>query len=302
MAFSPRTAFVAALGVLVSAHTAPQPRKLATVNGLKGPESLSYDAAHDAYFVSNVNGAIGIKHDTGFIARVRGSDGRVDSLHFIQGGRNGVTLNSPMGSRVKGDTLWVVDIDALRGFDTRTGAPLASIDLSALHPLFLNDVALGPDDDFYITDTGVQVNPDGKSAHTGPDRILHIGRDRKATVALSSAALSSPDGIDWEPAHRRILLAPFGGSAVQEWKPGTDRPNDVAPGKGKFDGIEVERDGTVLITSWNDSSVSSLEGNRLVRRVAGLDMPPADASMDARRRQVGIVSLAVDRFELWTLP
>ena len=44
----------------------------------------------------------------------------MDSLHFIQGGRNGVVLNGPMGSRIRGDTLWVLDIDALRAFDARS--------------------------------------------------------------------------------------------------------------------------------------------------------------------------------------
>ncbi len=89
--------------------------------------------------------------------------------------------------------------------------------------------------------------------------------------------------------------------AVQEWRPGAAAPTDVAPGKGRFDGIEIEPDGMVLVTSWNDSSVSTLEGKMLVRRIGGL-APPADVSMDTRRHQVGIVSLVANRFELWRMP
>jgi hypothetical protein len=263
------------------------PRRLAVVDqGLAQPEALSYAAAVDAYFVSNVNGDVGQKKGTGFITRIRG-DGTVDSLHFIQGGRDGVTLNAPMGSRVKGDTLWVLDVDVLRGFDIRTGKPLAAIDFGRFQPAFLNDLAIGPDDDFYVTDTK-------------GSRIFHVGRDRVPAEALVTPALALPDGIDWEPARHDVVLAPFGGTAVQRWTPGETAPTDVAPGKSKFDGVEVEHDGTVFITSWNDSSVSVLSGSKLVRRIGGL-APPADVSYDSRRHQVGVVSMITNRFELWTI-
>ncbi len=281
-----------------SSHAAPQ--RLATVSGLAGPEAVSYDAALDVYFVSNINGQIGAKDGNGFITRIR-SDGQLDSLHFIQGGRDGVTLNGPMGSRIKGDTLWVLDIDVLRAFDARTGKALLTIDFAPLHPLLLNDLAIGPHDDFYITDTGVRPDSAGELQHTGPDRIYHVGRDRKPTIALESAALTTPDGIDWDPAHHRLLLAPIGGTAIQSWLPGAPAPTVVAPGKGRFDGIEVERNGMVLITSWADSSVESVEGDKLVRRIGGFGSP-ADVTYDAARRLVGVVLLQQSRFELWTLP
>jgi sugar lactone lactonase YvrE len=266
-----------------------QPKRLATVDSLKSPEALSYDAALDAYYISNWNGRDG----HGFIARVRGKDGVVDSLHFIKG------LSAPMGSRIKGDTLWLIDLDALKAFDARSGALVATIDLSPLHPVFLNDLAIGPDDDFYVTDTGYDLKND---KHVGPDRIYHVTRDRKVSVALETPALDQPDGIDWDPRLRRLVLAPIGGDSVQEFRPGAKAPTDIAPGAGRYDGIEIEKDGTILITSWNDSSIMSLRGHDLARRIGRLTAPPADVSEDARRHQVGIVYLVANRFELWTLP
>lgn len=266
-----------------------QPKRLAVVDSLKGPEALSYAAAVDAYFISNMAGRDG----HGFVTRVRGKDGVVDSLHFIAG------LSAPMGSRVKGDTLWLVDLTALKGFDVHTGALLATIDLSSVHPVFLNDMAVGPDGDFYVTDTGYDIKND---KHTGPDRIYHVARDRQIHIVLESPALDQPDGIDWDPQQGRLVLAPIGGDSVQALKPGAKAPTDIAPGAGRYDGIEVEKDGTILITSWNDSSVLSLRGHTLVRRIGKLASPIADVSMDAHRHQVGIVSLVANRFELWTLP
>jgi len=264
-----------------------QPKRLATVENLKAPEALSYDAAVDAYFISNMNGRDG----HGFVTRVRGKDGVVDSLHFITG------LQAPMGSRIKGDTLWLVDLTALKGFDVRTGALLATIDLSSVHPTFLNDMALSPDGGFYVTDTGFN-----NDKHTGPDRIYHVARNRQIHIVLESPALDQPDGIDWDPRLERLVLAPIGGDSVQTLEPGAKAPTDIAPGAGRYDGIEVEKDGTILITSWNDSSILSLRGHELVRRIGKLDTPIADVSMDARRHQVGIVCLVANRFELWTLP
>jgi hypothetical protein len=37
-----------------------------------------------------------------------------------------VTLHAPRGMSIVGDTLWVADADAVRGFDRRSGAPLAA--------------------------------------------------------------------------------------------------------------------------------------------------------------------------------
>ena len=283
-----------------SATFAQADRPIAIVHdGLSSPEALSFDPTRNVYFISNINGDPGIKDGNGFITRVT-ADGVVDSLHFIQGGRNGVSLNAPMGSRVQGDTLWVLDVDVLRGFNAVTGAPLKAIDLAPQGAGFLNDLTAGPDGDFYITDTGVRP-VSGNLQHVAPDRIYHVDRARRVTIALETPALSMPDGIGWDPAGSRAVLAPFGGKAVQEWHPGDKAPKDVAQGLSKFDGVEVEPDNRILITVWNDSSVSTLEGNKLVKRLR-LSMPPADASVDVSRGRVGVVSVAVDRFELWPWP
>lgn len=56
---------------------------------------------------------------------------------------------------IVGDTLWVADIDAMRAFNKRTGAVIATVDLRPRGAVFLNDVAAGPDGALYITDTGL---------------------------------------------------------------------------------------------------------------------------------------------------
>jgi sugar lactone lactonase YvrE len=280
---------------------ASSPQRIATVDHIGDAEALSYDAARDVYFVSDVNGNPGVKDGNGSIVRISG-DGKLQDRHFIQGGHKGVTLNAPMGSRVHGDTLWVLDVDVLRGFDTRSGAPLDSIDLAAAGALFLNDFDYGPDGSMYVTDMRLRAGANGELAPTGPGRIYQIGADHRVRIALESAALRAPDGLGWDARGKRVIVAPFSQNPVQQWRPGTTRPDSLAAGKGRFDGVEVEPDGSILITSWNDSTVSTLQGNQLVRKLGPFSMTPADVSMDTRRGRVGVVSMEAERFELWTWP
>src|SRR6476661_4738346 len=106
-----------------SADAAPPPAAPDIVEGFKHPESVKYDPGLNVWYVSNINGDPFAKDNNGFISRLK-ADGSVDSLEFIAGGKNGVTLNGPKGMALVGDTLWVADIDAVRGFDRRSGAPL----------------------------------------------------------------------------------------------------------------------------------------------------------------------------------
>jgi sugar lactone lactonase YvrE len=167
--------------------------------------------------------------------------------------------------------------------------------------VFTNDLAFGPNGDIYITDTGVHSSPGGMMEHKGPDRIYRVSRNGQVTVALQSAALDAPDGIAWNSPGKDFLLAPIGGQAIQTWTPGQQAPVNLAPGAGKFDGIEVERDGRAFVTSWADSSVFQLRGAELHRSLGPLEAPPADLSLDQQRGRVGVVFLTANRFELWEL-
>jgi len=282
-------------------------RLVAARDGFSAPEAVRYDPQADVYFVSNWNsGPAGALDNNGFISRLR-PDGTIERLRFVAGGAGGVTLHAPRGMTIVGDTLWAVDADALRGFDRRTGAPLATVSFAEFELGFLNDVAPGPDGALYVTDTG-------------RDRIYRVAGGR-AAVALADTALGNPNGITWDAANGRVLVVPFGGAhVVRAWRPpagtGSGGTGPAAldtmgtSGGAQFDGVEVLAGGRVLVASQADSSLHLFAGvaggrtgggmvGRPVVRLAGR---PADIGVDTRRQQVAVPFVARNRVEIWQLP
>lgn len=268
------------------------PARLTVIDSLPQPEAARYDPELDVWFVSSVNGDPVGKDNNGFISRLT-ADGAVDSLRFIAGGQRGVKLHAPKGLVIVGDTLWVADIDAIRAFNKRTGAPIVSVDLAG-KAKFLNDGTVGPDG-LYFTDSGM----DGKG-HSGPDRIFHLVGHR-ATVALESDSLLGPNGITWDSAGGRFIIVPFLGRTVFAWKPGETVPTPIGAGPEGQDGVEVLANGDIIFTSWSDSSLSVLRGGQVTRLVGNLPSP-ADIGVDRRRGRIAVPLLMEGRVEFWTIP
>ncbi|HEY9229979.1 MAG TPA: PQQ-dependent sugar dehydrogenase, partial [Gemmatimonadaceae bacterium] len=118
--------------------------RVAFVDGLKEPESVIYDADQDVYFVSNVEGKAAGKDGRGFITRISAKDGD-KTTRWINSGHQNAMFNAPKGMAIVGDTLWVADIDVMRSFNRKTGAPIAVVDFGTKGATYLNDVAIGGD-------------------------------------------------------------------------------------------------------------------------------------------------------------
>lgn len=276
--------------------------KLGETTGMKTPESVRYDPELDVYYVSNINGNPSQKDGNGFIARVRADSTGVVTM-LAEGGKNGVTLNAPKGMALAGDTLYVADIDAVRMFNRRTGAPLGSVDLSSRKATFLNDVVRTSDGAVYVTDTGIRFGPTGDMTHPGVNRIFKLA-GRTVTEAATGDSLANPNGIAWQASGTgggRFLLAPFGGKDVQTWSAGQASPAALVSGPGQYDGIEVLNDGRVLVSSWADSSVNVIQ-NGALHRLIGNVSAPADIGVDTKRAVVAVPRFNDGKVEYYKIP
>ena len=265
------------------------------------PESVKYDADQDVYFVSNMNGFGSVKDNNGYISRVSAANVN-DIQTFVQGGTHGVTLHAPKGMAIHGDTLWVCDIDALRGFDRHGGAPLATIDFAPYGAVLLNDVAVGPDGSLHVTDTGIQMTDKGV-IFSGGDKLFVVGPDHGVRVATAGVQLDKPNGITWDAAAKRWLYVSFDPfhSRLFAFHEGDTTRAVLDSGYGKWDGVEALADGRILLSSWTDSSVHLVANGhdeRLVRNVPA----PADIGVDTKRGLVLIPLGVFSRVELWTIP
>jgi sugar lactone lactonase YvrE len=264
-------------------------------SNFQGPESVRYDPDQDFWFVSNINGTPAAKDNNGYISRLK-SDGTPDSLKFIAAGRGAVTLHAPKGMAIVGDTLWVADIDAVRAFNKRTGAPLTGVRVRGAK--FLNDISVGPDGALYATDTGLIPDPKTMLKHVGPDRVYKIASGR-AAVALESPQLAAPNGITWDSDQKEFVIVSFGGPSILAWKPDSKELRPLGTGPGQQDGVEALPDGQLVVTSWTDSSLFVLKDGQPTKVASGI-ASPADIGINGKR--VAVPQLMENKVQFWELP
>lgn len=273
-------------------------RKELEVGGFDTPESVRYDAELDVFYVSNINGNPSNKDNNGYIARLV-LDSPTVVTRLAEGGKNGVTLHAPKGMALKGDTLFVADIDEVRMFHRRTGASLGSVSLASQRASFLNDVAVGPDG-VYITDTGISFAT-GSAVPTGTDRIFKLV-GRTVTVAASGDSLARPNGITWDAAGNRFIVVPFGGSSLLSWTPGSATVTPMVSGPGQYDGVEILSNGNILVTSWADSTVHVVHGGTHMMPAIRNVSAPADIGVDTKRNTVAVPRFMDNKVEFYRIP
>ncbi len=293
------------------ARGAPRDTTVVRDVGFRGPENLVYDSAADVYLVSNVDGAPTARDGNGYVSRV-GPDGRVRELKWIAGGRGGVALDAPMGLAIRGDTLAVADLAAVRFFDRRTGRPLGVVPTPGLR---LNDLAFADDGSLWVTDTGPDRRVVGGALQVDSskdmDAVYRIvpaagapGGIVRGTVRVVARGLHlhRPDGVA-DAGGGRALVTTFGDSVIERVGPADSGKVVVArlPG-GRVDGLRPAPGGGWLVSSWDARTVYRYRAGEPLRPVLAGVTSPAGLAVDTRRGRLAVTSMQENALYLVPLP
>lgn len=264
--------------------------------GLMTPESVLHDPAADLYLVSNINGNPGAKDGNGFISRVA-PDGTIRDLKWIDGAREGVTLNAPKGMALRGNTLLVADIDAIRLFDRASGKPMGTWAIDGA--TFMNDVAVGADDVVYATDTGIDLSS-GEPKPTGTAAVYRFDASGKPDAIARGEQLGGPNGVLAGPdgltvvdfmSNRVLRVAPDGAVSTRFSLP-----------RGGLDGAVRLQDGRLLVSSWEGNAVYGVDQQGKAEAIVENVPAPADLGVDAKRGRLLIPQFTENRLRIVPLP
>ncbi len=266
-----------------------------TPPGFDAPWSALHDATADVYLVSNVRGGFLAKDGDGYIARVR-PDGGMDR-HWLQGGVGGVTLHAPKGLALHDGVLHVADIDVVRRFDARSGAPLGATAIPGAS--FLDDVAVGPDGSVYVTDRGC----DADFVATGTDAVWRIAPDGAVSALARGVALGQPSALVARPQ----------GLYVVSWRDGVFFQLDyrgvrtelaTAP-TGLLAGLARVEDAAGagwIAASWKGGCLHRFDAKGGITRVPGSFDAPGDLGVDAARARLLVPRVRADRLDVVPIP
>ena len=239
-----------------------------TVTGFAFPESVAYDPGAKVLYVGQFGGTElkpAEKDGKGTIAKVSLA-GKILDAKFLPA--SGGTLNKPKGMWVKGNRLWVADIDVVWIFDlkTRTGRKL---ELPGIQ--FANDVAVSGND-LYVSD-----NRADRLYRVEPADFLNSKVDPKVSLVFAGKSIN-PNGL-YPSKDGSLLMVGFMSDKVARGIYSLGRHGEVkelSKPLGRLDGLYQMNDGTILATEWNSGALFSWSAKDGMQTLASGFKGPAD--------------------------
>jgi sugar lactone lactonase YvrE len=236
------------------------------VTGLAVPESFVVDPATGCYYISNVNGAPAAKDDNGFLTKLE-PDGTVAALKFVASAPD-APLHAPKGLAVVGKTLYVTDIDRVKGYDTATGRRVVDIDFAPLRPKFLNDLAADGKGTVYVSDSSAGFVAKFDAA------------DPKPALVARGDALGKPNGLCVHPKTGALIVVTWDTGKVLTLAPdGAVKPLLAGTFKN-LDGVDVDAKGALYFSSFTGGKVYRAGADGKAGVILEEPETPADIGID----------------------
>ena len=238
-----------------------------TVTGFGHVESIAYDPRSKALYVSDFGPEFkdAAKDGKGKISKVS-LDGQILEADFLP--VKGQVLNKPKGVWIRGNRLWVTDIDSIWVFDLKTkeGKKLALPGV-----IYANDVTF-MGGVLYVSD-----NLSDQVVRVEPADFLKSKAEPKVSVVFKDKAIN-PNGLF--PGKRGALLVvgtkdKDNPRAIYSMAPGKE-PIALSDNFGVLDGLYQMRNGDILVTDWKTGSLIRWNKKDGMQKLAGDFKGPAD--------------------------
>jgi hypothetical protein len=267
--------------------------------GFLNPAAIVVDTVADVYLVSNMEGRPADRDGAGFISMIS-PDGAVISLRWIdlQGTEN--PLHSPKGMAIRGDSLFVADLNCIRIFLRTSGTSLARTCIE--DATYLTDVDVGPEGSIFVTQSGLTAGPEGLVSSGGDDAVyrLAVEEGRRGSTLAQAADLGRPNGI--AVGRRGIFVTTSHSGEIFRLTPEGQRTN-LFPRSGRhLDGIVFLSDGGFAFSSWTDSAVFMVDPEGRVIRLMDALPSPGGLGYDPARNRVLVPLAQEDRLVFLDLP
>lgn len=238
-----------------------------TATGFAFPESVAYDSQAKVLYVGQFGSELKPtqKDGKGRISKVS-LDGKVMEEQFLPA--KGGILNKPKGIWVKGNRLWVTDIDVVWVFDLKSRKG-RKVELPGAK--FANDpTLLGKA--LYVSD-----NRGDQLYRVEPADFLNMKGDPKVTLVFSGKSIN-PNGL-YPAKDGSLLMVGFKSKEeprpIYSMRPGSD-PKALSKPIGRLDGVYQMKDGSLLVTDWNSGSLFNWNAKDGMQTLASGFKGPAD--------------------------
>jgi DNA-binding beta-propeller fold protein YncE len=261
------------------------------ITGLSNPAGFLVDPATDIYYLSNQNGAPDHHDNNGFITQLD-ADGKIIKMKFIEGGQNKVTLDAPRGLALVGKTLYVSDIDKIRGFELPSGRPVPGIDLSAFSVDFLTGLASDGHGLLYIADSGTDTiyKVDLRSA----------GRP---VVFAKSKVLAGPHGLAVHPSTGALIVVSWNVGSIVEISPeGVIKvlfSNSFLNSRfGNLMGVDFDGRGSMYVSDYSQGKIFRIGPQLRIHTIAEFLPTPAGLAVDRKHHVILVPYLVANVAEI----
>ena len=245
--------------------------------GLSTPESVEYYPDEDIYLVTNINGSPFAADGNGFVSKIK-PDGQIVNLKWLDGTKEGITLNAPKGAAIQDNLLYIADINQVQIFELPSGKQKTSVTIEG--STFLNGITPGKGNYIYVTDSG--FNEGFKPS--GSDAVFQVWPDGKYKAIAQGKELGNPNGIFWDGT--KLLVVTFGTGKLLGLDTDGKMDSMPSPPQGGLDGILQLKNGDVLVSSWNGAAIYQMSNGKNFTVLADSLDAPADIGFDTKRNTV----------------